>query len=605
MKEKDDDRGTGRIRRSSAEDCASDEIPVKDQTEERLEKLLFGDDACFLDGLKTRSTAQQLTSRKSSEGEDEENEGHNDLGAIADENLFFLDSGPSTLPDDLHYERGDTDNEHLGRKPAWVDSDDDRLYISLASNARLRKLRIAEGEDVINGREYIKRLRRQYERLHPSPMWASVRANRRSRSKRQHSSSASQAGMSDRDVDSDMSLDDDNNDDILGPATTGAIADVLQSAGSLVQTTSSAQKGPMRRKLRPEVLDIQRTKDITAKGPSSVNSLQFHHYYPIILLSGPSSTVSIHHIFPQPPTPNPLLTSLHVKNTPLYSTAFRPPASDQPSLDSETKIYLSSRRRHIHTWSLNSGNVTRISRPFTSTPHLRSTQRSTESFRLSPCGRYIGFIGSARKGGGYVNVLSATTTQWLCTCRIDSRGGVADFAWWRDGNGFVVAGKNGECSEYDVRECRVLGRWMDEGAVNTTVIALGGCSGANDGRLGGDRYVAVGSSSGIVNIYERKGWNTDDAGVPPRPTPLRTLPHLTTPTSHLHFSCDGQMLVMASRWKRDALRLVHLPSCTVYRNWPTDKTPLGRITSVALSPDGSLLAVGNEQGAVRLWEIRD
>jgi U3 small nucleolar RNA-associated protein 18 len=62
---------------------------------------------------------------------------------------------------------------------------------------------------------------------------------------------------------------------------------------------------------------------------------------------------------------------------------------------------------------------------------------------------------------------------------------------------------------------------------------------------------------------------------------------------------------MASRWKRDALRIVHLPSCTVYRNWPTDRTALGRVSSVALSPDGGLLAVGNEQGKIRLWEIRE
>jgi U3 small nucleolar RNA-associated protein 18 len=50
---------------------------------------------------------------------------------------------------------------------------------------------------------------------------------------------------------------------------------------------------------------------------------------------------------------------------------------------------------------------------------------------------------------------------------------------------------------------------------------------------------------------------------------------------------------------------VHLPSCSVYRNWPTDKTPLGRVTSVAVSPDGMYLAVGNEQGMIKLWEIRD
>ena len=197
--------------------------------------------------------------------------------------------------------------------------------------------------------------------------------------------------------------------------------------------------------------------------------------------------------------------------------------------------------------------------------------------------------------------------QYLCSCRIDSLGGVADFAWWGDGEGFAVAGKNGEVSEYDMNERRVVGRWMDEGAVGTTVIALGGDSGRK--RLGGDRWAAIGSSSGIVNIYDRREWSdpacAKDQSIPRRPKPVRVLDQLTTPTSHLVFSTDGQMLVLASRWKRDGLRIVHLPSCTVYKNWPTDRTPLGRVSSVALSPDGGLLAVGNEQGKIRLWEIRE
>ena len=151
---------------------------------------------------------------------------------------------------------------------------------------------------------------------------------------------------------------------------------------------------------------------------------------------------------------------------------------------------------------------------------------------------------------------------------------------------------------------------IDEGAVGTTVIALGGESGRK--RLGGDRWAAIGSSSGIVNIYDRREWSMHDnstgardPSIPRTPKPARTLDQLTTPTSHLVFSADGQMLVMASRWKHDALRIVHLPSCTVYRNWPTSRTPLGRVSSVALSPDGGLLAVGNEQGKIRLWEIRE
>ena len=223
-----------------------------------------------------------------------------------------------------------------------------------------------------------------------------------------------------------------------------------------------------------------------------------------------------------------------------------------------------------------------------------------ERFKLSRCGRWMGLVGSSRKGGGDITILNAKTSQWVAEVRVEGKGGVADFAWWGDGEGMTVLGKGGEAIEWSGREKRVIARWIDEGAVGTTVIASGGhACGPED--LGRDRWIAVGSSSGIVNIYDRCSWERE---VPTRPKPVRAFDQLVTPISHLRFSKDGQVLCMASRWKRDALRLVHLPSCTVYRNWPTSGTPLGRVSAVAWSPSGEYLAVGNEQGKIRLWEIR-
>lgn len=264
------------------------------------------------------------------------------------------------------------------------------------------------------------------------------------------------------------------------------------------------------------------------------------------------------------------------------------------------KIFFSGRRRYFHVWDLESGRIEKISR----IQGHKDEQRSMERFKLSPCGRWMGLVGSSRKGGGFINVLDVNTSQWIAEVRVEGMGGVADFAWWSDGDGMVVLGKGGEAVEWDGREKRVVARWIDEGAVGTTVVALGG-RGNGPKDLGGSRWLAVGSSSGIVNVYDRRKWTSkNDGGVPERPKPARAFDQLTTPTSHLEFSPDGQVLCMASRWKRDALRLVHLPSCTVYRNWPTAQTPFGRITSVGWSPDGGMLAVGNEQGKCRVWGFR-
>ena len=81
--------------------------------------------------------------------------------------LFYFDAGPShvqgqeilPLPSD-----GISEDQTFrqGDAPAWEDSDDERIMVSLASVPRLRKLRKFEGEDMVNGKEYIRRLRRQY-----------------------------------------------------------------------------------------------------------------------------------------------------------------------------------------------------------------------------------------------------------------------------------------------------------------------------------------------------------------------------------------------------------------------------------------------------------
>jgi U3 small nucleolar RNA-associated protein 18 len=501
----------------------------------------------------------------------------------------------------------DEDDTLRSKHPAaWQDSDDERTLVSLASAPRLRKLRRTEAEDVVNGKEYMKRLRQQFELLNPRPEWAQQALQQPARKKRRLSENAA---SEDEASDDDVDLDSDT-------PSAAPLSKLLRDSDSLIRSSSGTGK---KRKLRPEVIDIQRIKDIPGVQPSAITSLSFHPTLPLLLSSGPSATLSLHQLAPSPPapTPNPLLTSLHIRGTALTTTAFHP---------TDSRVFLSARRRYFHIWNLQTGRVEKVARVY----GQQHEQRSMERFKLSPDGQYMALLGSARKGGGVINVLSASTLQWITQVRIESRGGIADFAWWRDSRGLSIAGKGGEVTEWSVQTHTVTARWQDEGAVGTTTLALGGQHEFVKSSIGTDRWIAVGSSSGIVNIYDRRAWLADsrkqkDSPVPSNPKPTKMLDHLTTPTSHLTVSPDGQLLAMASKWKKDALRLVHLPSCTVYKNWPTSSTPLGRITGVAFcggevvadangggSGSGaanaqdvhSVLAVANEQGKIRLWEVR-
>ncbi|MCJ1430636.1 hypothetical protein MMC29_008554, partial [Sticta canariensis] len=467
----------------SVEGIDSEASLEKDETELELEKLVFGDEAGFQEGLSAYKRKSRIIDQEEIEGVQRGDDQLEELGegieGVDDADLFFLDSEPSAVAPELSLIQGNTlddNDDQAGSKcgPAWVDSDDERMVVSLASHSRLRKLRITESEDLINGREYTKRLRRQFERLYPVPDWANPSSMVKPKQRRRSNASDNSGGDDSAD---DMSIDSDD-------LSVQPLAKLLQNATDLIKTTSGSSSG--RQKLRPEVIDIQRTKDVGLAQPSSITSLTFHPLHPLLLSSGPASTLFLHHISPHPPNSNPLLTSLHLRSTPLHTSTFLPPGG--------AKIFFSGRRRYFHTWDLSSGKVDKVSHVY----GHGNEQRTMERFKLSPCGRWMGLVGSGRKGGGMVNVLDARTCQWVAEVRVEGRGGVADFAWWGNGEGMVILGKGGEAVEWDGQEKRTVGRWMDEGAVGITVVALGGRGGGLKA-LGGDRWLAVGSSSGIVN----------------------------------------------------------------------------------------------------------
>ena len=142
------------------------------------------------------------------------------------------------------------DDEHA---QAWIDSDDERVVVSLASNPRLRKLRLTESEDFVSGREYIKRLRQQFERLYPVPEWANPPPRqkwpRKGRSRLSNSSMSTEAEESGSDVSSRS-----------GEISTQPLTKLMKDTTGLLKPTTAISFAD--RRLQPEIIDIQRTRDI-------------------------------------------------------------------------------------------------------------------------------------------------------------------------------------------------------------------------------------------------------------------------------------------------------------------------------------------------------
>lgn len=426
---------------------------------------------------------------------------------------------------------GESDEDIPDSGAAWYDDDDESLSISLATANRLRKLRKAEDEDIVNGRVYTRRLRQQFERIYPVPDWAKDASGKRRRN----------------------SQSDDDED--ISP--TDPLSALFQSSRPLTQRPTTF--------LPSDILAITALAAIPQpQNHSAPRTLHFHPSHPLLVIGYQDHTLRVHSIDGKY---NPLATSLRFPRLSIHSALFHP---------SKNLIYVTGqRRRGIFIWDLNSGKVRNIAKTFNE-ESMSSGEWSNP--KISPNGTMLGVVGAI----GWLGILSAETGQYLGGIKVD--GTIADYTFAQDGRKAIIVSVSGEIWECNTEEMVVVNRWRDEGGVSLTKVALSG----------NDQILAIGSTSGIVTLYDVS--SNGHALV-------KTLYNLTTPITELTFSPDGQLLVMASSGQRDQLRVVHIPGFTVFPNWPTSKTPLGVIDCIDVGETG-YLAVGRKKG-VALWKFRD
>lgn len=585
------------------------EISPPDEEEQILAKVVFGDTSDFQSNLKSFDLELLLNQQEddlledyngitdNSEAEVDENE---DLNQVQDDQLFYIDEGEGNDDhdeQDVEMLSGDEDSDFSDEETkaeevadAWQDSDDETLAVSVIATNKTKKLRTSYNDSSINGKDYVRRLRAQFEQIYPRPKWAD--------------------DVSDDESSLEYHSENSDSEEVLN-GDVNALSKILQSTYAYKDVSSS--------KLLPsKILDITRLKDANASHPShsAIQCLSFHPHKPLLLTGGYDRTLRLYHIDGKS---NHMVTSVYLKGTPIQTcTFYLPPSQTSNAAIEEQKIFSGGRRRYMHSWDLSSSlihsdstrgsvaNIDKISRMY----GHEETQRSFEKFKVAhyhnfTTGRSHGIV-LLQGNNGWINILHATTGVWMLGCKIN--GVLADFCIDYEVISkdkfktiLIVANTYSEIWEFDLNDNgKVLRKWKDEGGIGVTTIQVGGGTNSNqlfptsNGRVRPNRWLAIGSESGYVNIYDRNASS---------PIPVASLDQLTTTISTLQFSPDGQILCMASRAVKDALRLVHLPTFTIFSNWPTSGTPLGKVTSAAFSPRGEILAVGNEQGKIRLWRL--
>lgn len=102
----------------------------------------------------------------------------------------------------------------------------------------------------------------------------------------------------------------------------------------------------------------------------------------------------------------------------------------------------------------------------------------------------------------------------------------------------IIVLETGEIFEWDVNSRTCIKKFMDDGCLKGTSLAI-----SYD-----DKYLAAGSSSGVVNLYKLP--------CDVNPKPEKTILNLVTSVSKLCFNKSSDILAMASHQKNDAVKLV-------------------------------------------------
>eukprot|EP01083_Nonionella_stella_P131324 398923_1 len=343
-------------------------------------------------------------------------------------------------------------------------------------------------------------------------------------------------------------IPDDDQDDI----------DFLQESGSLLSSSVGA--------LPSTSIDISRMKDVNCLDycKSVASSVQFHPNGRLVLVAGMDCTLRI---FEADGLENVKVQGVNFDGFPIHTARFTPDGS---------QVVVSGRRKFFFVYDVESGAVTRI-------PGIEGRDdKSLERFEMDPSGRFIAFLCN----NGFIALVSQKSKQWRANLKMN--GSVRALSFSADGAEMYSLGGDGEVYIWDMEKLECIHRHRDHGCVNGTAIAVSPCG----------KYYATGSDSGIVNLY-----STSDRSSR-RPKPLKIIENLTTAVDCLCWNHSSEILAIATRRKKDMVRLIHIPSRSVFTNWPTERTPLHYVQHVAFSPQSGFLTVANAKGKVVMLRLR-
>lgn len=335
--------------------------------------------------------------------------------------------------------------------------------------------------------------------------------------------------------------------------------DLTTKTGNFTRKSHTLSKGIIKMKKCADV-------NISRKSSDSLTSVQFHPHAQVAMTTGIDQSLSL---FQVDGDSNPLVQSLFLDHFPVHRARF---CSDGLSL-----MATSFRNKLFYLYHMTEGKVTPVS-------GVRGLNEArVKEFSVCPVGDTVLLWGSR----GYMHLLTLKTNEVVRSLKLN--GDVSAVAFSSDGKTVFSSSDDGEVYVWDLGSSRCLNRFTDDGCVKSTSMAA-----SPNGR-----FLATGSQSGVVNVY-----SVDSCLSSAQPKPLKSVMNLLTPCTSLSFNPSSELLALGSRATDEALKLLHVPSLSVFSNFPVSKRKVCfRVQDVAFSPNSGFFCFANNKGHAPLYRL--
>lgn len=142
---------------------------------------------------------------------------------------------------------------------------------------------------------------------------------------------------------------------------------------------------------------------------------------------------------------------------------------------------------------------------------------------------------------------------------------------------------------WDLNSRVCIHRAVDDGCLSCESIAMSPSG----------QFLATGSKEGVVNLYDTKKVLENHV-----PVPLKIVLNLVTSVTSLKFNSYSEILAMSSNKKHNAFKMLHLPSFTVFSNFPTFQTNMMMPETIDFSPGSGYLSVSNRSNSAFLYRLK-